>query len=396
MSKLKFYSLTAALLATLTSCDKKESTPTPTTGIPQELPCTIASGMKLTNHNTTGSGVDYIVSCEVEVTGGVLEIDPDVIIEFKPKSALYIREEATLNARGSVDKPVNMRGQGSGVTWYGITIWSARNTSKLANVNIYGAGAGVTFSNVIAGFTKDVKAAVSVWGRVDINGLKIVGSDGVGIAADDDAVIALTGLDISACKDQPVLIYAGIVNSNFMIANSVFSGNGSQYIGLYSMSSNAEVDGSVSIPKASIPYLATTDLNFNGQTDIAAGVTIHFENDGLMGVNSTGFMRINGTAAQPVIIRGKTQNRGFWKGIMVNSKDPRNVFNYLDVADGGSSRLGLMPEKANIAVADAREAMLTINNCTSENVDGGCQVTVSSTDGDLVNNSPKITQVCAH
>lgn len=396
MRNLKFYSLTAMLLATMASCDKKESTPTPTTGMPEELPCAIPSGMKLTNHNTTGSGIDYIVSCEVEITGGVLDIDPDVTIEFKPKSALYVRENATINASGSTDKPITMRGQGSGVTWYGITIWSDKNTSKLANVSISGAGVGVTFSNVLAGFTKDVKAAVSIWGRADINGLKIVGSDGVGIAADDDAKISLTGLNISSCKDQPVLIYAGIVGSNFMVDNSVFTGNGSQYIGLYSMSSNAEVDGSVNIPKAPIPYLATTDLNFNGQTDIAAGVTIHFENDGLMGVNSTGFMRINGTSAQPVVIRGKTQTRGFWKGIMVNSNDPKNVFNYLNVADGGSSRLGLMPEKANIAVADARKAMLTINNCTSENVDGGCQITVSGTDGTLVNNSPQITQICDH
>lgn len=396
MRNLKFYSLTAVLLATFASCDKKESTAAPTTGTPEELPCAIPSGMKLTNHNTTGSGVDYIVSCEVEVTGGLLEIESDVTIEFKPKTALYIRENATLNARGNSDKPIVMRGQGSGATWYGVSIWSDKNSSKIAYVNITGAGSDVTFSNVLAGYTKDIKASLAIWGRVDINTLKIVGSDGVGIAIDDDAKVSFSNLDISACKDQPILTYAGLAGSNFMMDNCVFTVNGSQYIGLYSMSSNAVVDGNVSIPKASIPYLATTDLNFNGETDIAAGVTIHFENDGLMGVNSDGLMRINGTASQPVVIRGKSQIRGFWKGIMVNSNNPKNVFNHLNVADGGSSRLGLMPDKANIAVADARRAMLTLNSCTSENVDGGCQVTVSGTDGTFVNNSPQITQVCDH
>lgn len=396
MRKLKFYIPVAAFIATMASCDKKESTATPTTGMPQELPCAIPSGMKLTNHNTTGSGVDYIVSCEVEATGGLLDIDPGVTIEFKYETALYIREGATLNARGTAEMPIIMRGQGAGATWYGLSIWSGNNTSKLANVQIFNAGSGVTFSNVIAGFTQDIKASLALWGRADINGLKIVGSDGVGIAIDDEAKISFANLEITSCKDQPLLTYAGNVNNNFMMNNCVFTNNGSQYIGLFSMSSNAEVDGAVNIPKASIPYLATTDLNFNGETVIAAGVTIHFENEGILGVNSQGSMRINGTAAEPVVIRGKMQSRGFWRGIMVNSDNPGNVFNYLNVADGGSSRLGLMPEKANIAVADAREAMLTLNNCTSENVDGGCQVTVSGTDGKLVNNSPQITQICTH
>ena len=58
MTKIKVYYLGVFLMAAFASCQEKESTPAPTTGAPQELPCTITSGMKLTNHNTNGSGVD--------------------------------------------------------------------------------------------------------------------------------------------------------------------------------------------------------------------------------------------------------------------------------------------------------------------------------------------------
>lgn len=395
MRSLKFYSAILAVGVTLTSCDKKENVQ-PTTGGPEELSCAIASGKKLTNHNTTGTGVDYIVSCEVEVTGGNLEIAPDVTIEFKNGAGLNIREQATIKAVGTVDKPIIMRGQGSGNTWKGISIWSEQNTSKLAACNITGAGSGVNFSNVIAGYTQDIKAAIAVWGRVDISTVTITGSDGVGIAADYNAALAFSALTIQNCKDQPLYTYAGLLNSNYNYNNCSFTGNGSQYIGLYSFSSNEVVEGTVSISKAPLPYLATTGMSFEGEATIAAGVEIRFANNTMMGVNSTGSLAINGTTSQPVIIRGATPTAGFWKGMLVNSDNPKNVFNYLNISDGGSEKLGLMPEKTNIAVADVAKAMLTLNNCTSTNNSGSCQVSVSTVDGALTNNSPQITSVCSH
>lgn len=395
MRRLKFYSAILAVGVTLTSCDKKENIQ-PTTGGPEELPCAIASGKKLTNHNTTGSGVDYIVSCEVEVTGGTLEIDPNVTIEFKRDAALNIREQATIRAIGSIEKPIVMRGQGSGNTWKGISIWSEQNTSKLAACNITGAGSGVNFSNVIAGFTQDIKSAIAVWGRVDISSVTINGSDGVGIAADYNAALAFSGLTIQNCKDQPIYTYAGLLSSNYNYNNSSFTGNGSQFIALYSLSSNEVVEGTVSISKAPLPYLATTGMSFEGDATIAAGVEIRFANNTMMGVNSTGSLVINGTASQPVIIRGATPTAGFWKGLLVNSNTPKNVFNYLNIYDGGSERVGLMPDKTNIAVGDVAKAMLTLNNCTSTNYSGSCQVSVSTVDGDLINNSSQITIVCSH
>lgn len=394
MKKLNIY-IPIVLLTIFASCTEKENTPTPATpGMPKELPCEITTDMQLTNHNATG--VDYIVSCDVEVLGGTLSIAPDVIIEFKQGTGLNIRENAAIAATGTTNEPVIMRGQGSGNTWDGIGIWSKNSSSKLSYCNILQAGSTVTFSTSLAGYSADIKSAVTVWYRADLSNITIDGSDGVGLAVFDDAAISISALNIKNCAEEPIITYAGFLNSNFNLGSCTFSSNGSPYVALYATTSNAEVNGTVSIPKAPIPYYAKTSLNFVGNAAITAGVEMRFANNLNMGVLPGASLAINGTATAPVIIRGSTPSVGFWQGLIVRSNDPRNVFNYLQISDGGSEQLGIWAGKANIAVGDKiEEALLTLNNCTSDNMDG-CQVTVSDVKATFVNNSPTIINVCAH
>ncbi len=396
MRKLKFYIPVAALVASFASCDKKENTPPQgTPGVAKELPCEITGNMQLTNHNA--AGVDYIVSCEVEITGGTLSIDPDVTIEFKVNTGMNVRENASISAMGTADKPIVMRGNGVGNTWNGINIWSQNGSSKLSYCNISQAGAAVTFNTSLAGSSAEIKSAITVWHRAELNNVTIDGSDGVGLAVSDEAQIAISALNIKNCAQQPIITYAGWLNSSFNLGSCTFSGNGVPYIALYSVTSNAEVDGMVTIPKAPLPYYAIRSLNFTGDAVITAGVEIRFANNLRMGVNDGASLAINGTSSEPVIIRGETKSPGFWQGMLIRSNNPKNVFNYLQIADGGSEEIGVWAGKTNIAVGDKiEEARVTLNHCTSENVKGGCQVTVNEDGGTLVNNSSAITNVCVH
>ena len=70
-------------------------------------------------------------------------------------------------------------------------------------------------------------------------------------------------------------------------------------------------------------------------------------------------------------------------------------FNYLHISDGGNSAY-YAAEKTNIAIGSARKAKLTLNNCQSSNYEGSCAVAYSNADGELVNNSPGITEVCTY
>lgn len=392
MNQLVRFIPIAALIATMASCDRKDPDPQP--GKPIELPCQITAGMQLTNHNTTG--VDYIVNCEVEVTGGTLSIDPDVTIEFAVNTGLNIKENAAIVTAGTSDKPVIMRGNGQGNTWNGISIWSQNSTSRLSFCNILQAGRNVTFSTSLAGSIVDLKSAVTVWHRAELSNVTINGSDGVGLAVSDGAQIAVSSLNISNCTDEPILTYAGLLNSSFVLGNCTFSGNGSPFIGIYSTTSNAEVDGAVAIAKAPLPYYALRSLNFTGTAVIGAGAEIRFGQGLGLGVNENASLTINGTAADPVIIRGKNTSAAYWKGILIRSNHPDNIFTHLQIADGGSEDLGIWAGKANIAVGDKIEvSKLTLNDCTATNM-AGCQVTVNQNGGTLVNNSPSITSVCAH
>src|SRR5690606_1602652 len=160
-----------------------------------------------------------------------------------------------------------------------------------------------------------------------------------GLAVSDKAQIAISALNIKNCAQQPIITYAGWLNSNFNLGSCTFSGNGAPYIALYSTTSNEEVNGMVSIPKASLPYYAIRGLNFTGDAVIAAGVEIHFANNLRMGVNDGASLAINGTSTEPVIIRGETKSPGFWQGMLIRSNNPKNVFNYLQIADGGSEEI---------------------------------------------------------
>lgn len=394
MRKLSTYLFVAVSAISMVSCEKDETTPQAIAGAPTELQCEIAGDMQLTNHNATG--VDYIVNCEVEITGGTLSIAPDVTIEFAVNSGFNVRENAAIVALGTSDKPVLMHGNGQGNTWNGISIWSQNSTTRLTNCKISQAGREVKFTGPLAGSSTSLKSVITVWHRADLNNVTIDGSDGVGLSVGDEAIISISGLDIKNCAEEPIITYAGWLNSNFNLASCTFSNNGSPFIAIYSVSSNAEVEGNVSIPKAPLPYYALKSLNFTGNAVIQAGTEIRFANNLVMGVKGGASLAINGTSSEPVIIRGKTTTPGFWKGMLIQSNDPQNVFNYLQIADGGSEELGVWAGKANISVGDkVEDSKLTLNNCTSANM-VGCQVTVNEDGGTLLNNSPSITNVCAH
>ncbi|MBL0912746.1 MAG: hypothetical protein IBJ09_10275 [Bacteroidia bacterium] len=378
-------SVSAGLLILIASGCKED----PTTG---DLPCAYSSDAVLSDRN---DGVDYVCNCDVDISSGTFTVEPGVVIEFTSEGGLSVSGNATVKMNGTASDPIVLRGKSSSPgAWQGIRIESEEAGNELSHVQVMHAGSR-NFSTVAGGFIYDNKAAVVVEGKAKITHTSVSASGGYGVAFLSGAGSnGFADNTISQSNGFPLFLYAGQLN-NTSLASCSFSANTKNYIGIYSKSSNEEVYEEVNFIQTPVPYYSIKGLSFVNKTTMAEGTVLVMANNTGIYVQGNEYLKINGTAAKPVSIRGEEALAGFWRGLLVNTNNPANVFNYLNISDGGSEKLGLMPKKANLALADAKPAQLTINNCTSLN-SGAHQLSVSGTDGLLTNNSPAITDIVPH
>lgn len=389
--KTNFLSLMYAVvvLGFFSGCKKKEEVPNPS-----DLPCTINSDMVLTNHNP--NGVDYVVGCEVEVSGALLTIEPGVSILFKNNTSLQIADNAAISINGTESEPVTMHGAEPGMSWKGMLILSNDTRNRINHLDIRNTGSSVFFSDVFGGFIYDAKIAIGVSGKADITNTQVNTCGGIGIMYGSQAsVTQFYNNKVSGCVLYPVMMYAGNLTPGLSFMNSEFKQNGENCIALYALSSNTEVNNPVTVNEAPVPYLAYTSIDFHQNVTFMQGVEMRVsEEQSLRSLGNTTQWSINGTAAKPVNIKGKNESlAGYWNGILVGGAST-GMFTYLNVSGGGKDFTGFnVPFKANINVTDTYESSLTVTNCTSSLNTSGCDVGVRTGNGNttFVNNSPGLS-----
>ena len=104
-----------------------------------------------------------------------------------------------------------------------------------------------------------------------------------------------------------------------------------------------------------------------GALTLSPGVQIRFGSGAGLQVNSDGALVSAGTAAQPVVLRGEQDQRGWWRGLAIYSSDVRNRLAHTTVANGGGARFSGMFAAANVALDDG--ARLTIEDATIRDSD---------------------------
>lgn len=385
MKKVLFsLSLIAGTLVLMSSeCKKKPNT----TGAIL-LDCEYANGITLTNHNK--NGVDYICDCEVYVSGGIFAVEEGVEINFGSSAGLNIAPNGTIKAVGSSSNPIIMRA--SEGSWKGIYVESEKDANELNFVRIENAGQS-DFTTTIAGFSHDNKASVIAGGRLKMANTTITGSKGYGVAfLNSSTNLGFNNNTINTSTGYPLFIPAAELNAS-SLATCNFTGNTKNMIAIYGINSNSDVAKSVDFIKTPIPYYAITSLNFLKASTMAAGTTIIMANNKGIYVNGQEYLAIDGTASEPVVIKGETETPGFWIGMAVRTNNPNNVFNYLHIYDGGSEESDFSADLANISMGASSTALLTLNNCKSERYAGSCQVYAGHVNG-FTNNSPDIILVC--
>lgn len=376
-----------ALLPLLVSCTTDE---VPKPDETSSFPCFINSNYNLNNQRP---GVDYEVNCMVVISGGTFTIDPGVEVVFGPNGGFQFTDNARINIVGNDSMPIVLKGKDGGA-WWGLQVSSNNILNKISYTEIVRAGIQSTFNSTVAGYFYDEKTSIAVTGKIGLDHVSIIRSEGAGISVATEAELTtFNKVSVSEAKLHPVLMYASHADA-IIFDSCEFISNGLQKILLFSTSSNAVVEEDYVLKSAPIPYLAISDLNMSGNVVFEAGVTLEVKPGLGLSVEQGGRWRINGNSSEPVLIKGEQNVRGIWKGILVNSFNT-NEFNYLQISDGGSEAY-FIAEKTNIAIGSVAKASLTINNCKSTNYAGNCAVAYSTTDGTLVNNSPDITDVCTY
>lgn len=112
-------------------------------------------------------------------------------------------------------------------------------------------------------------------------------------------------------------------------------------------------------PEASIDYVIDCVTRVDGKLTIEPGVVIAFEQDAGMNFTDKSFFKMEGTAEKPILLTGKEQTKGFWRGIYTESTNAKNGMSYVTVDYAGGSKAALEINKEN--------SNLSLEHCTFSN-----------------------------
>ena len=357
------------------------------------LDCRIDGNLNLTDHNP--NGVDYVADCDIEIRGNV-SIAPGTTIQINDDYHIEVISEGSLSATGTAVAPIVFQGQNGGTeaTWAYLAINTTNASNKLDHVIIENAGNNT-------GWNANVpeKSAIYLEGRLAMTNTSISGSNGSGLLIAENILDAnLTQFAsnvIRNCNEYPITTTPNQIES-MDLPSCTFSGNSQEFIYIYDDNGADRLTVTSSWENAPIPYFIDFNLELYSSLTIEAGSEIIFGSGaGLAAVSSQEtFLKVNGTEANHVIMRGQVATSGAWLGLYIPTSNAQNEFNYLDISDGGQETLSFSDFKGNITL-DFEQPRLTLNNCTSTRSE--CDVVIAtdfSQDYNFTNNSPSIVNVC--
>jgi len=393
VSSLFFYALLPFILVFYGCPADIDDEIVPMNDEPIVLDCIIDSNMSLTDQNP--NGVDYIADCNIEIRGNV-NIAPGTIIQVNNDYYISVNLGGSLSASGTAEAPITFAGQsgGTSASWAYLAINTESASNKLDHVIIDNAGKN-------EGWNVNVpeQSAVYLEGQLAMTNTSINGSGGNGFLIAETLINSnLTQFSNNVIRntvEYPICTPANHVNEMDLVS-CTFTGNGSQFIRIYDENSTDRLQVESNWENLSIPYFIDFNLDLYSNLTIEAGSEIVFGSGaGIATVSSQEtFLKVNGTEANHVIMRGEVATAGAWLGLYIPTSNAQNEFNYLDISDGGQESLSFSDFKGNITL-DFEQPRLTMNNCTSTRAE--CDVVIATDFGqdyNFTNNSPSVVNVC--
>lgn len=292
--------------------------------------------MKLENHR---DGIDYLLTCDLNVSSGELEVQYGTTIAVMPGKTIRVFENGAIRTWGLSDDPVTFRPseEGAGASWGGIIISNNNAANQLQQTII--DRAGTVNVNTDMGFNVpfDIEAGVAVNGRCNLNGVTVKQSGGVGIYISPQSyLVTFRELKVQGSNTYPLMLPTGLVHNVEQNGVYSFTGNGNNQVYVW-----GEYGGGLfSWYPTSVPYLIANDITLtDGIIQVKPGTVIEMETDKGIYVPGTGGLTLEGTAAAPIIIRGKQNLAGWWKGILYESYNPLNTWAHVEIANAGSTSM---------------------------------------------------------
>lgn len=334
MKTLSIYcSLSAIAFASLFFASCKKNTD-PLAGNVIEICEKNESELRLKNHK---SGVDYRITCDLYIDTGKLIVEPGVTVSVDADRIIIVENDGAIQVQGSASEPVTFQATESGsASWGGIIIKNNNAANSLQYLTIDKAGVVNIDYHVTYDVPFSIEAGLAINGRCAVSNVSVKNSGNVGIFVGNSANLTqFENIAVNNSTGYPLLMPSKLVKS--LQPGNTFSGNVPNKVFVW----GAYIDeGDHTWKNQGIPYLLSEDLEIDAASlHITEGTIIEVETDKGILVNDDASLKITGTVSAPVIIRGKENFSGWWKGILYTSNNPLNVWENVELSNGGSTSM---------------------------------------------------------
>jgi hypothetical protein len=279
-----------------------------------------------------GLPIDYIINCAISVEID-LTIDPGVTIAFTNGAGMWIRENGSLNASGTTDKPITFTGENKVKGfWKGIISYSTDVKNRLEHAIIEYAGGGAFNSNGDLG-------SLILWAdaRFTIENSTIKSSAAYGLNCNySRTIVSIQNLTVTDCEMPINTADPNLISG---IQSGSFTGNTIDAIKIGKPGGPA-LSGTHVWTALDVPYRISRSLIVkDSRLTIQPGVTIEFENTtGIkVGDSDESTLIAVGTPTNPITFTGVNKVAGAWEKIDFHfTKSSLNEISHAIIEYGGN------------------------------------------------------------
>ncbi len=370
--------LVAIALLVFAGCD-------PLLGLFGGEPTVVTSELEGTYDDLTlESGNLYRVTDDVQFDG-LLTIEEDVYIEFDSDTWLYIRDGGSINAIGTADNPIVMRGSTETPGfWQGVFIRSSNVTNTMEHVNIQHTG-----SSEIDGDIAAIVLEGFYGGAANLSNVSVSEAVGYGLTVQNGATLqSFSSNSFASIDGSPVKIHVSEVHE-IDSASTFDATNTNNYI---------EVEGGTleetvtwSALAGSVPYYVNENTTIGASLTIEAGVIMEFGSAVRFFISGDGGIVADASAGDPIVFTGAEQVAGYWRGIEINSSDVTNLMDNVEISYAGHPTGFSGGDTGNMLLDGFYQGYLTLRNSTVSN--GAAHGIVVENGGTLVDSGITFTNV---
>jgi nitrous oxidase accessory protein NosD len=256
--------------------------------------------------------------------GNALTVSAGSTITFGGAAQLSIETNGSLEAVGTAEKPIVLRGKdGAAGSWGGLVISSRSSHNRLSYVTV--EDAGVTGSDNAA-------ILLAPGSQLAIDHSTVKRSLGSGIFVMDDAAFSHFEENHFANTDIPLRVKASDLAK--IDSASTFTENTNNVVVI--PFGEGKLDENVLWHKLAVPYRFEANAEVGAKLTIEAGAQFQFRDSIRLYVNSKGSLTAIGTETAPILFTGTDETADYWKGVAFDSNSSSNVLRHVEVRFGGS------------------------------------------------------------